>query len=56
MPAVGLGSSLAGLKLEARLERRLKKKSELDTSKTLHRESAIALRYCQRLARQGEQS
>ena len=50
VPAVGLGSSLAGLELEAGLERRLKKKSSLDILKTLYRESAIALRYCRRLA------
>ena len=47
MPAVGLGSG--GSRRKARLERRLKK-SKLDTLKTLHRESAIALRYCRRLA------
>ena len=44
MPAAGLGSGLAGLELEAG------KKSGLDTSKTLRRESAIALRYRRRLA------
>ena len=47
MLAVGLGSS--GSRRKARLERRLKK-SRLDTSKTLYRKSAIALRYCRRLA------
>ena len=45
---------LAGLELEAGtgagLERRKKKKSGLDTSKTLRGESAIALRYYQYLA------
>ena len=35
---------------KAGLERRLKKKTGLDTLKTLHRESTIALHYRQRLA------
>ena len=35
---------------KASLKRRLKKKTGLDTSKTLHGESAIALRYCRCLA------
>ena len=35
---------------KAGLERRLKKKTGLDTSKTLRGESAIALRYRRRLA------
>jgi hypothetical protein len=35
---------------KAGLERRLKKKTGLDMSKTLRRESAIALRYRRRLA------
>ena len=34
MPAAGLGSSLAGLELEAR-KKKAKKKSSLDTLKTL---------------------
>ena len=35
---------------KAGLERRLKKKTGLDMLKTLCKESAIALRYCRRLA------
>ena len=51
MLAVGWGSSgssgsRTGASTRAGLERRKKKKSRLDTSKTLRRESAIALRYC----------
>ena len=61
MPAAGSGSggsggSRTGAGTRAGLERRKKKKSRLDTSKTLRRESAIALRYRRRLAGQGEQS
>jgi len=45
VPAAGSGSGgSGGSRRKARLERRLKK-SGLDTSKTLRRESAIALRY-----------
>jgi hypothetical protein len=55
VPAAGSGSggsggSRTGASTRAGLERRKKKKTRLDTSKTLHRESAIALRYHQRLA------
>ena len=55
MPAAGSGSGLAGLELEAGLERRLKKiwTGYVEDSRG---ESAIALRYRRRLAGQGEQS
>ena len=39
-----------GARKKAGLERRLKKKTRLDTSKTLHGKSAIALHYHQPLA------
>ena len=51
MPAVGLGSGRSsGSGTRGWTRKKAKKKSRLDTSKTLRRESAIALRYYRRLA------
>jgi len=46
MLATGLGSNRSsGSRRKARSRKKERKKSGLDISKTLHRESAIALRY-----------
>ena len=56
VPAAGSGSGGSGGSGAGGWSGKKEEKTGLDTSKTLRGESAIALRYRRRLARQGEQS